>query len=184
MTKQNFISMSIGSGLKAHLSGLYNIDHTDDDKVNPITVEIVGINLREVEIHEIGRTITEFYEISDCKPILRPPSYLTKEIEHGGEKFVPIVELAKIAWVDGYVDFKYQSLKEGTVFIAFPDKNNVFGYDSNTQSFFGAIDGKPCSVVNQLTLFETMVKYHFDISDLISKNQAIDINTLETNPYK
>ena len=171
MTKQNFISMSLESGLKVQFE--YNGKNVID--------EITGFRDIKSGILDSKEYSHQLFEV---KPILHPLSDLTKEIEHGGEKFVPIVELAKIAWVDGYVDFKYQSLKEGTVFIAFPDKNNVFGYDSNTQSFFGAIDGKPCSVVNQLTLFETMVKYHFDISDLISKNQAIDINTLETNPYK
>ena len=170
MTKQNFISMSLESGLK-----YVDILCEQDDNI----CTLKGI-LNGLYCDEHGNVDCE---INDCMPILRPLD-LTKEIEHGGEKFVPIVELAKIAWVDDDVDFKYQSLKEGTVFIAFSDKNNVFGYDSNTQSFFGAIDGKPCSVVNQLTLFETMVKYHFDISNLISKNQAIDINTLETNPYK
>ena len=170
MTKQNFISMSLESGLK-----YVDILCEQDDNI----CTLKGI-LNGLYCDEHGNVDCE---INDCMPILRPLD-LTKEIEHGGEKFVPIVELAKIAWVDDDVDFKYQSLKEGTVFITFSDKNNVFGYDSNTQSFFGAIDGKPCSVVNQLTLFETMVKYHFDISNLISKNQAIDINTLETNPYK
>ena len=170
MTKQNFISMSLESGLKY-------VDLLCEPDDNICTLK--GI-LNGLCCDEHGNVDCE---INDCMPILRPLD-LTKEIEHGGEKFVPIVELAKIAWVDEDIDFKYQSLKEGTVFIAFSDKNNVFGYDSNTQSFFGAIDGKPCSVVNQLTLFETMIKWHFDLSDLISKNQAIDINILETNPYK
>jgi hypothetical protein len=180
MTKQNFISMSLDSGLKVgqHRCG----------KIEPYLIygikQVKCVDKISCYIDDSAHGDYQNSWIDGVFPILYPLSDLTKEIEHGGEKFVPIVELAKIAWVDGYVDFKYQSLKEGTVFIAFSDKNNVFGYDSNTQSFFGAIDGKPCSVVNQLTLFETMVKYHFDIYNLISKNQAIDINTLERNPYK
>ena len=167
MTKQNFISMSLESGLKGKFTDTFG-----DISVGTLSGYSNGLFLFDNCMDECAM------------PILRPLSDLTKEIEHGGEKFVPIVELAKIAWVDEDVDFKYQSLKEGTVFIAFSDKNNVFGYDSNTQSFFGAIGGKPCSVVNQLTLFETMISWHFDILGLISKNQAVDINTLETNPYK
>ncbi|WP_126654096.1 hypothetical protein [Chryseobacterium aureum] len=34
----------------------------------------------------------------EVRPILYDLSYLTKEIEHGGEKFVPIVELLKIKY--------------------------------------------------------------------------------------
>lgn len=33
-------------------------------------------------------------------------------------------------------------------------------------------------------LLNRMVKWHFDIAGLIEKGEAIDINTLETNPYK
>ena len=118
------------------------------------------------------------------KPIIRQLSDLTKPIEHNGEKFVPIVELAKISWITEYVNFKFQSLKEDSVFIAFSDKKNVFGYDSNAQSFFGGLDGKPCSVVNQLQLFQKLIEWHFDIAGLIEKGEAIDVNTLPENPYK
>ena len=35
--------------------------------------------------------------IHQIKPIFRPLSGLIEEIEHGGERFIPIVELAKLA---------------------------------------------------------------------------------------
>lgn len=60
----------------------------DSDK--PKVFEMVGLDNKFVEFHEIGRTITEQYIYSDIFPILRPLSDLTKEIEVNGEKFVPI----------------------------------------------------------------------------------------------
>ena len=33
-------------------------------------------------------------------------------------------------------------------------------------------------------VIEILVKNHFDIADLIEKGEAIDVNTLEVNPYK
>ena len=29
-----------------------------------------------------------------------------------------------------------------------------------------------------------LIEWHFDIANLIEKGEAIDVNTLETNPYK
>jgi len=44
--------------------------------------------------------LNDNYEFYEFKPILRPLSDLTKEIEYNGEKFVPIVELLKIIQTD------------------------------------------------------------------------------------
>ena len=41
-------------------------------------------------------------------------------------------------------------------------------------------------VTNTLLMVDALelIRHHFDIADLISKGEAIDINTLEANPYK
>ena len=36
----------------------------------------------------------------------------------------------------------------------------------------------------EFSVMETLVRWHFDVVDLISKGEAIDVNTLEENPYK
>ena len=36
----------------------------------------------------------------------------------------------------------------------------------------------------EFSIMETLVRWHFDVVDLISKGEAIDVNTLEKNPYK
>lgn len=120
-------------------------------------------------------------DFSDSRaiPMFRPLSDLTKPCLPGGK--IPILELAKIVFDkrDNPNEFLFQSLKENTVFIAFPDKRNVFGYDSNTKSFFSSSSGLAASVVNQLALFEWLYEHHFDVKNLIGHNLAIDINTID-----
>lgn len=36
----------------------------------------------------------------------------------------------------------------------------------------------------QFSEIRKLIEWHFDIADLISKGEAIDVNTLEVNPYK
>lgn len=68
-------------GLKAQMSLCFD---------QQTIVEIVGLSFEFVELSGIRDTVTEHFEISEIKPILRPLSDLTKEIEHNGERFVPM----------------------------------------------------------------------------------------------
>lgn len=158
MTKQEFLAMSLPYGLKCQfLNSTY--DYT------PMKYVFEFINNGE-----------------KSTPILRPLSMLTEPCLPDGE--IPIVELAKISWIkDENPEFKIQKLVEETVFIAFTDKETVFGYDSNTKSFFGALYGKPISVVNQIMLFQKLIEWHFDIVELLKKGEAIAV-TEDFNPYK
>ena len=142
MTKQNFISMSLESGLKY-------VDLLCEPDDNICTLK--GI-LNGLYCDEHGNVDCE---INDCMPILRPLSDLTKEIEHGGEKFVPIERLFRNKVNESEFEFY---LFELTTWI----KSEMIIY----------------------RYLKKLINWHFDIADLISKNQAIDINTLETNPYK
>lgn len=100
-------------------------------------------------------------EFEKFTPILRPLSDLIKEIEHKGEKFVPLVEINKRN--------EYIHAINGRIGIGIP----IFGYRDVDD-----MDELP----TWLTQF--LVKLHFDITDLISKGEAIDVNTLDINPYK
>jgi len=88
------------------------------------------------------------YYANNSKPILRNLSDLTKEIEHGGEKFVPINKLPII--------------------------------------------GNECmSIIDDIysgwirwSEIQKLIEWKFDIANLIEKGEAIDVNTLEINPYK
>lgn len=114
-------------------------------------------------------------------PILHPLSDLTKEIEHKGEKFVPIVELAKLAFpkqklfelYNGYVklDFNYSFHYIEREF-SFSCKH---GFNGNTWDY-------DCFIPNQLPLFQKLAELHFNLMD--KSEPFVDVNTLETNPYK
>ncbi len=148
MTKQNFISMSLESGLKG-------IDGNGDiatlialDTRGSFSTDL-DLESNEGEMHVLD---------GNFKPILHPLSDLTKEIEHGGEKFVPIKNF--------HCGLQYVTLKNEML--------SIWDGDMWTDK----IDAIPLGYIQKL------IEWHFDIADLISKNEAIDVNTLETNPYK
>ena len=110
------------------------------------------------------RIITDIYDediaplfISEYGLCLRPLSDLTKEIEHNREKFVPIDELNNIgdAECDRYNDYF--------------NEENISDVNWLLEPFI---------------IFQKLIEWHFDITNLISKGEAIDVNTLEINPYK
>lgn len=134
MTKQEFLAMSLPYGLK--------ILRPD----NKTILEIAGIVGNLYIFNDNG---VEKYGAIKCisnKPIFHPLSDLTKEIEHKGERFVPIERI--------------KELNLGTM-----PKNNTIGWMYYQQ-------------------VQKLIEWHFDIADLISKGEAIDVNTLEINPYK
>ena len=100
--------------------------------------------------------IDEFgeYRFDIIKPILHPLSDLTKWIEHKGEKFVPIEEI--LNYPLSYYDDKEDAL-------------------ISIQNYTAQI---------RWWTVQILIEWHFDIADLISKGEAIDVNTLEVNPYK
>lgn len=99
--------------------------------------------------------------IDKIKPILRPLSDLTKEIEHNGERFVPKELLREISGA-----FKPTDDIKNTFNICIVD---------GTVTRFSAL----CVHVNQLELFQKLFEWHFDVFGLIDKGLAIDINNLK-----
>jgi len=90
----------------------------------------------------------------EVKPILRPLSDLTKEIEVNGEKFVPIERLRK-----EYSGFYFESNPE----LLIKSKNTNMYISLNWTNEF---QGK-------------LYEWHFDLFSLIENNLAIDKNTLK-----
>lgn len=123
------------------------------------------------------------FQLKEVKPILRPLSDLTKEIEHNGERFVPLKRITK-----EYYD---------------PDNETIF----DNENLFKIVDNKYCypsnnkrtshwwlsyneesisfdnqeveSVLPQYGLLQKLFEYHFDVFGLLEHDLAIDINTLE-----
>jgi len=100
------------------------------------------------------------------KPILRPLSDLTKEIEVNGEKFVPIEELKRVNRKIRFSDNRFMDYDDGkskdVLHFSFYD---IFSYSLNFEEI--------TEITNKL------YEWHFDIHGLIENGLAIDINTLK-----
>ena len=167
MTKQEFIATSLPHDLKAIHKNKHI--HTVD--------------------HYLYQYICDAGEDSDLdkfKLILHPISDLTKPIEHDGEVFVPMIKLAEIAsgeagWIinDSTVDaIKYIS---ADTFYLFSFAKGFLSFEYMLWSDDDClIPDKKC---NQFGLVQQLIKWKFDIANLIEKGEAIDINTLENFKY-
>ena len=92
------------------------------------------------------------YGWHEIKPILRPLSDLTKEIEHNGEKFIPI------EW--------------------FEDKYYTLSLHKECERL---LEEDGFNWVNHMShlLFIHLTEWHFDIFGLIPEGLAIDLNTVK-----
>jgi len=126
--------------------------------------------------HHIGRSM-HYCGLTSFKPILRPLSDLTREIEHNGGKFMPIVELAKIGIPYKIDAVLFTEVIEDTYALHYESKDEeyVFGFDKD--GFYHKCV-MPLHALNQLQLFQKLYEWHFDIHGLIEQGDAIDINTL------
>ena len=89
-------------------------------------------------------------------------SDLIKPIEHKGEKFVPI---------DRFLE---DIVREWNMC-------NI-NYPNDAKGLYGDIIKNITSC--EFWIIQKLIEWHFDIADLISKGEAIDVNTLEEDPYK
>lgn len=107
------------------------------------------------------------YGFSDAeyKPIVRPLSQLTQEIEHNGEKFVPIIEIIK-------EKYSYSKLIEITEFKLGLKNSCKFRVQRNGELlekwYIYVVDLKDFRVRN------TLYKLHFDMFEWIEKGLAIE----------
>lgn len=123
------------------------------------------------------------------KPILRPLSDLTKEIEVNGEKFVPMMELFMLINDTHMVDCNYGDLdySENNVsyggdddwnyWINFDNEEITLSYDIYEQRFCLMKEWEVLDF-NYIEMHEKMKEWHFDVFGLIDNGVAIDINTL------
>ena len=117
-----------------------------------------------LEPNKIYKYIGTFYQVDNetgyekVKPILHPLSDLTKEIEYNGEVFVPTTKLKLL--------YEFES-----------DNICIIRMYINA-GWTSSIVELPLDIVLQL------ISWHFDIAGLIDKEEAIDVNTLDENPYK
>lgn len=121
----------------------------------------------------------------DVKPILRKLD-LTKEIEVNGEKFVPIIYLAKIQYPN--VDFQIIEnecvgrLNCGVV-LEFYIEDEIPFYKEFHNNIFGQTKGNDfddmfLANIKPSEIREKLLEWHFNLFDL-PENLFVDINTLE-----
>ena len=124
----------------------------------------------------------DFFEEDDIYlhniiPILRPISDLIKQLKDGR---ISLVELAKIAfphhkwelWNDIAVN------KDDIGFI-----KNKFSYVCSEDYFMHTFKDGGC-VKNLSKLYDYLNEHFFDYRGLIGRSLAIDVNTLDENPYE
>lgn len=110
------------------------------------------------------------------KPILRPLSDLTKEIEHNGETFVPIIELAKEFQNQTiYKVSHYRDPEIHTTFIGEKFARLYCCVDGDNQRY-NYFDVSITHVKKmKFSLVQKLISWHFDLENLIESGEAIDI---------
>ena len=120
---------------------------------NKTILDVEGIVGNLFIFHEIGKLETYgSIRSSANKPILRPLSDLTKEIEHNGERFVPADNFYKI------------------------DDEQCFSH-SRLDEIINIVKLGLCKQAPYMFV-EKLIEWHIDIFGLIPQGLAIDINTL------
>ena len=129
--------------------------------------------------------------IKGFKPILRPLSDLTKEIEVNGERFIPIMNLCDLERKSVYWSsdgrkrlvkceiFEQQVVKHDgyDTFWAFGFHQDGFFYGYETDLKDDDNSGM-MNITKQFELFQKLFEWHFDVFGLIDAGLAIDINTI------
>lgn len=147
----------------------YGLKVTKEDWRRIFKLDIYGTTLNCVGI--------EFVLNRQAKPILRPLSDLTKEIEVNKKKFIPIRWLIPESF--GYI--------ENMEISDFLDRNVVIVSNITTKEEFHLYTDKFISVstrnhifnVSDFKIIQKLIEWHFDVFGLIEKGLAIDFNTLQ-----
>lgn len=156
----------------------YTNEHLDNAEIiyeiNPCDPNLAFINCGKFTIRQLV-------------PILRPMSDLTKEITHREEKFVPLVELAKIALRDAIAKRYYNDVD----FVIKNDYVEIHGHYKFRYTHRGSFemcrtisDFDELTCLHQCEIFDKLDAWMFDYRGLISAGLAIDVNTLPENPYE
>ena len=139
---------------------------------------VTGIsnNLDDLNIEFLRDDDLEFSNTMKwVKPILRPLSDLTKEIEVNGEKFVPLIKLTEISGIvlnDRFNRLYVKTYKDDPQYIECYE-NTASQEDRLCISIFF-----PEIFKCEYWIVQKLFKWHFDCFDLIKNNLAIDINTI------
>ena len=135
----------------------YGLKYIDKDSGEITTMRTISA---EVNLIDLGWG--NAHELKEFKPILRPLSDLTKEIEHNGGRFVPIDFFEIGDDYDECVDYGAGNVK----LIGLLEDMAKYNFIDLPHIQFGVVS--------------KFIEWHFDIHKLIDANLAIDINTLKS----
>lgn len=107
------------------------------------------------------------------KPIMRPLSDLTKEIEYNGCKFIPLIYFGKLNieeqdWHRLYIE------TDNKIFF-----NCLFNTGGDEDDLIVYFNKASVGLTPYERILE-LLQWHFDVFGLIEKGLAIDINTLKS----
>lgn len=144
----------------------------------------------------ITKENNDAYNIHKCKLSLRPLSDLTKEIEHNGEIFVPIVELYGLRSQVSSSDYSDYYIENSTAILRM---KGVYFYQKLFKTFF-EVDIDPDNVSfsiatecweddkmteerislcgNEMSMYKTLLSWHFDVFGLREKNLCVYYNEI------
>jgi len=120
-------------------------------------------------------------KVFQFKPILRPLSSIYCTITHNRKEIVPLIEIANMVVMG--CEWLLEGCKDNRC-VRFA--NNYLVFKNGSFSYFQRI-GKETFVFdikNQYQLFDYLHELKIDYRGLIEKGLAIDVNTLDINPYK
>ena len=154
MDKQQFLAMSAITDLKGFVDGR-------STNVGPTmyTLHSVPNKCKTVQIASTMDEDEFYVDIDKFKPILHPLSDLTNEIEHNGEKFVPMDLIKK---EDSFLYYGEMDWIDDCALTLNADDMRYFTF-SHILKF---------------------IEWHFDVAGLIEQGEAINVNALDVNPYK
>jgi hypothetical protein len=167
------------------------IMHAGKIEKTELNYPVLGIDTDNILTYingEDGETIYLNIEQYHLKPILRPLSDLYKAITHNGKEIVPLVELAKISY-PGHSEYIFQRTLDDCYQVvirhggekAWKDDILFFFIGGESASVFSS---KDAPARRGYQLFDYLHELKIDYRGLILKGLAVDVNTLDINPYK
>lgn len=160
----------------------YGLKFKSDSEI----LELIGVQGNSILLNNNSNIISSMIDELYWKPMLRPLSQLTEEIEINGEMIVPIKKLHSIAKGSLGTGFSKQEFVKtwtGALLLkTYRCENYYTEFIFSNRSFhyrYFDMEEMRCGenhINNQLLLFHTLFKWHFDVFELIDKGLAISID--------
>lgn len=123
--------------------------------------DLVGVDLTDQGLHVINKWGFGKAMPENSKPVLYDLSYLTKEIEHGGKKFIPMHILK-----NGGTDLNEYRFLEWKGYSVIDNEQHETCYCPKTMSFYQFYMGDNRMCTDQYEKFQLLLKWHFNVFNL------------------